>query len=149
MPALFHHLLNVDMGDFLASSRAMMTRGKSNMLESSRSDLGTWVAALREDPDIVLRAAGHVIKHSLFSSQDLLDIYDPDKRGKVTANGLSRELARQQFIRAADGMGVRTLHGQLRLWHIRNVEDMVKLSAVELGNIYNNERGLKPIKGAR
>lgn len=143
MPALFHHLLNVDMGDFEATSRALMTRSKQMMLSNSRSDLSTWVAALKEDPDTVLRAAGHSIRHKLWRAEDLLAVYDPEDKGRVTANGLSRELTRQGFHRAAEGQGVRTLAGQVKLWHIREVEEMLKLSPVRLGQIYDEERGTK------
>lgn len=141
--ALFDHLLNLDMGDFRGTARAPMTQAKRMMLENSRSDLGSWVSALKEDPDTVLRAGGHPIKFSLWRAEDLLSIYDPDGKGKVTANGLARELARQQFTRAYEGQGIRTLAGQVKLWIIRNVEELVKTGPTELGNIYNNERNLK------
>lgn len=143
MPALFHHLLNLDMGDFEATTRAPMTRSKAMMLSNSRSDLATWVAAMKEDPDIVLRAAGHEIKHKLWRAEDLLAVYDPDGKGKVTANGMSRELARQGFHRAMDGQGIRTMAGQVKIWHIRDVDIMMKLSSTQLGNAYDNERGTK------
>ena len=143
IPALFHHLLNLDMGDFMGTSRAMMTRAKQEMLSNCRSDLSSWVAALKEDPDGILRAAGHVVKHRLWRSEDLLSIYDPEGKGKVTSNGMSRELARQGFTRAAEGMGIRTVAGQVKLWHIRDTEEMMKLSHTELGVTYDNERNNK------
>lgn len=146
IPALFDHLLNLDMGDFLSSSRALMTRAKANMLENSRSDLGAWVSSLKEDPDTVLRSAGQPVKHKLWRAEELLDIYDPQQKGRVTANGLAREMARQQFHRAASGMGVRTLAGQVKLWIVRDVEAMLKLGPTEIANIYNKERNLKPPK---
>lgn len=143
IPALFHHLLTLDLGDFLGTSRAMMTRAKREMLANSRSDLASWVNALKEDPDSVLRAAGHTINHALWRSEDLLSIYDPDGKGKVTPNGISRELSRQGFTRAADGMGVRTLAGQVKLWHIRNLEENIELSNSQLGALYDSERSTK------
>ena len=148
IPALFHHLLTLDLGDFLGTSRALMTRAKAAMLSNSRSDLASWVNAIKEDPDSVLRAAGHPINHSLWRSEDLLALYDPDGRSKVTSNGMSRELARQGFTRAADGMGVRTLAGQVKLWHIRNVEEGIELSPSALGALYDAERSTKA-KGAK
>jgi hypothetical protein len=141
IPALFHHLLNLDMGDFLASSRALSTRSKMDMMANSRSDLGTWVASLREDPDTVLRAAGHPIPFHLWRTEDLLAIYDPDNKGKVTSNGMARELARQGFHKAADGMGVRTSVGQVKLWIVRNVHENLKLTPPKQGQLYDFERG--------
>lgn len=147
IPALFHHLLNLDMGDFNSGSRALMTRSKQMMLTNSRSDLATWVATLKEDPDTVLRSGGHPIKYKLWRAEDLLEIYDPEGRGRVTANGMARELARQGFVRAAEGMGVRTSMGQVKLWHIREVEEMIKLAPKFVGDAYDNER--KPGKGVK
>jgi len=140
IPALFYHLLNLDMGDFRGTTRAMMTQAKSEMLSNSRSDLANWVATLKEDPDTVLRSGGYPIRHKLWRSEDLLEVYDPDGKGRVTANGMARELARQGFHRAAGGMGVRTNMGQVKLWHVREIEEMMKLGPPALGTSYDNER---------
>lgn len=147
--ALFHHLLNLDMGTFNSTSRALMTRSKQMMLSNSRSDLALWVATLKEDPDTVLRAAGYPIPHKLWRSEDLLQVYDPDGKGKVTVNGMSRELSRQGFFRAADGQGIRTEVGQVKLWHIRDVEEVARLSPHHLGELYTNERSKRPKKDTK
>lgn len=142
--ALFAHLLTLDMGDFLATSRALMTRSKQNMMDSARSDLGSWVAGLRQDPDTVLRLDKHILPYNLWRCEDLLKVYDPAEKGKVTANGLARELTRQGFHRAMDGNPIRTdLHGQARLWVIRNADDIAKLSSIKVGNLYDTERNNK------
>lgn len=143
IPALFHHLLNLDMGDFSATSRALMTKAKQNMLSNSRSDLASWVAMLKEDPDTILRSAGHPIKWKVWRAEELLPLYDPDNKGKVTANGLARELSRQGFYRGADGQGVRTQQGQVKLWLLRDVEETIKLNATGLAKLYEQERSIK------
>ena len=143
IPALFHHLLNLDMGDFSGTQRALMTRAKANMLSNSRSDLASWVENLKEDADAVLRVSGQAVKHKLWRAEDLLVLYDPELRGRVTANGMSRELARQGFNRAADGVGVRTIAGQVKLWIIRDEENLLGLSPHALGQIYDEERNTK------
>lgn len=143
IPALFHHLLNLDMGDFSATSRALMTKAKKEMMSSARSDLGTWVAALKDDPDTVLRAAGKPIPFRLWRTEDLLSIYDPDDKGRVTANGLARELTRQGFRKAANGSGVRTTEGQCRLWVVRDHELFDKMHDTKVGEQYDLERGIK------
>lgn len=143
IPALFHHLLNLPMDDFDATSRALMTRAKHDMMGNSRSDLGTWVAALREDPDTVLRVAGHVIPKKLWRSEELLEVYDLEGKTRVTANGISRELTRQGFTRAAGGSGVRTPDGQVKLWIVRDLEAVAKLNTTQLVELYKKERGLK------
>lgn len=141
IPALFHHLLTLDMGDFSGTSRALMTKAKLDMMSQSRSDLGSWVAALKEDPDTVLRASGHVVKYKLWRSEDLLSLYDPESKKRVTSNGMSREMARQGFRKAADGQGVRTMDGQCRLWVIRGEDDEFETMAPhDVGVQYDSER---------
>lgn len=142
IPALFHHLLNLDMGSFSSTSRALMTTAKRSMMENSRSDLGSWVASIHEDPDTVLRFGSAVIQKKLWRSDELLELYDPDGRGRVTVNGMSRELTRQNFVKAADGLGVRTKDGQVRLWILRDIEYLSTLAAPAIAKLYNAERGL-------
>lgn len=139
--ALFHHLLNLDMGDFEGTSRALMTKSKQAMMEVGRSDLATWVAALREDPDTVLQFDGSTLPFKLWRTEDLLRVYDPGEKGKVTANGLARELSRQGFQKVAEGNGVRTSIGQVKLYAIRDVEGVGKYHPTRLGQLYDDERG--------
>ncbi len=143
IPALFHHLLNLNLGDFQGTSRALMTKAKRNMLESGRSDLGTWVANLKEEPDSVLKLDNHVLPYALWRSEDLLRLYDPSEKTKVTANGMARELSRQGFRKAADGNGVRTSQGQCRLWIVREVDRLERLHGHKIGEMYDAERKRK------
>jgi len=140
MPALFDHLLNLPMGDFSGTSRALNTRSKIDMMSNTRSDLGNWVHQLREIPDNVLRLDGIVIPYHLYRSEDLLHIYDPEGKNRVTANGLSREMARQGIVRAADGMGVRTNDGQVKLWAIRSPSLFTGMTHKKVGDYYDAER---------
>lgn len=144
VPALFYHLLNLELGDFQATSRALMTSSKRNMMDASRSDLGTWVNSLKDDPDSVLRIGNTVIPYILWRSEDLLAIYDPNEKSRVTANGLARELSRQGFIKAADGQGVRTEKGQCRLWVVREF-DFGKMRGPDIGAMYDRERKMRKV----
>jgi hypothetical protein len=149
IPALFHHLLNLDMGDFSSTSRALMTAAKSEMMSQSRSDLGTWVAALREDPDTVLRASGKVVPFTMFRSEELLEFYDPEGKKRVTANGLARELTRQGFKKVAEGHAIRTKDGQARAWAVRDIDKILELGHTDAGKLYDGERGVKAGKPAK
>lgn len=141
--ALFHHLLSLDLEGFEPKGPAMMTHSKTEMLNSGRSDLGLWVATLRESPDTILRFDNKVLPFKLWRSEDLLRIYDPQERGRVTANGLSRELTRQGFKKAARGHGVFTQSdGQVRLWVLRDVPGIDKMLNREIGEYYDQERTL-------
>lgn len=138
--ALFAHLLQVDLGDFDPHSPAPTTDAKREMIDAGRSDLGNWVAMLRDDPDTVLRVDGKVIPFELWRAEDLLSLYDPLERKRVTANGLARELKRAGFIRPAGTTGIRTSAGQVRLWAVRNHTKYDGKSLQFLGESYDRER---------
>ena len=144
--ALFHHLLTLDLGDFNPMAKAPMTSAKAAMMNIGRSDLSTWVKMLRDDPDTVLRFDGKVIPFTLWRADDLLQLYDHDGKSKVTANGLARELTRQSFRKVANGNGVTTMDGQVRLWAVRHTEKYMKMTAAELGPEYDRERNFKDVK---
>lgn len=93
--ALFHHLLhNVDTSAFNPNGHAFRTLAKERMIVTTQSDLGSWVRQLRASPDEVLRVGSVPITKDLFTSKELLALYDPEGKGRVTANGVSRELQR-------------------------------------------------------
>jgi hypothetical protein len=140
IPALFHHLLTLDLGDFNPSGRAMMTKSKRDMMDAGRSDLAYWVSQLKENPDGALSVDGHVAPFALWRSEDLLVLYENGKSTKVTVNGLSRELTRQGFAKVGDGMPIRTADGQHRLWSIRPIKGLENMSLRELAAHYDNER---------
>lgn len=138
---LFHYLLNVDLKGFDAQGPAMLTAAKVEMIEGGRSDVANWVAQLRQDPDTILRFDRVVLKHDLWRCEDLLALYDPERRGRVTANGLARELKRAGFQRPCGPLGCRTTTGQVRLWAIRNADKYKGAGPNELGRDYDAERG--------
>lgn len=137
---LFHHLLTLDLGNFNPAAPPPVTDAKLNMTAIGRSDLGEWVAMLRAHPDTVLRVGDVVLKHMLWSAEELRDLYDPDGK-KVTANGMGRELSRQGFRRACVGKPVRLPDGrQSILWGIRNAEKLHAMSPIQVQQAYESER---------
>jgi Domain of unknown function (DUF3854)/Family of unknown function (DUF5906) len=145
IPALFAYLLRMDLAGFDPKGHAPVTAAKRDMIDGGRSDLASWVAMLRDDPDTVLRFDNQILKFDLWRAEDLLALYDPSERGKVTANGMARELRRAGFTRPCGTIGCRTSQGQVRLWAIRNEDKYSKTGPNELGIAYDAERGLKPI----
>jgi hypothetical protein len=140
--ALFHHLLTLPLGDFNPSGPAFLTAAKENMLSLGRSDLATWVYTLKHDPDSVLKLDKMPLKWSLLRVEELLSLYDPENKGRVTGNGMARELSRQGFRKVAGGIGVRTLAGLVRLWAVRDVDALTRATPGEIADTYNRERGL-------
>jgi hypothetical protein len=120
---LFRYLLDVDTSTFNPSAPAMRTAAKERMTATVRSDLASWVRQMAAAPDQVLRVGDIVVDKDLFTSQELLEFYDPDRRTGTTANGLGRELARAGVRQVMDGMPVRLSDGrQLRLYAVRNAD---------------------------
>jgi hypothetical protein len=137
---LFHHLLSLDVSEFNPKGHAPMSRAKLEMIDSGRSDLGAWVKTLVEDADTVLRVGDVVLPYALWTTSDLLKLYDPEGRGKVTANGLGRELRKHGIERVNDGQGVYTKTGQQRLWAVRAPEKFQRMDGAALGKWYDDER---------
>lgn len=142
VPALFHHLLHLPLGGFNPKAHAPMTKAKEEMLSDGRSDIATWVRRLLESPDSVLRLDKTVIPNEIWRGEELLKLYDPEERTKVSVNGLGRELKRQGFKKCAGGNGIFTENdGQVRLWAIRNRAKWEKASNTACGEQYDRERG--------
>lgn len=142
--ALFDYLLRLDLSGFNPQAPAPMTGSKRDMIESGRSDIGSWVAALRDYPDSVLRIGDKVLKHQLMTATELHSIYDQRGNGRTTINGMSREMSRAGFEKAFKGMPVITDHGPQRLWVVRSSPASVEtMNGRELSELYHKERGLE------
>lgn len=149
---IFHYLLTLDLGDFNPAAPPPLTEAKLQMIGLGRSDLGEWVAMLRDAPDSVLRLGNQILDYAVWSAHDLLALYDPDSDGKVTANGLSRELRRQGFQQAALGRPVPCADGiQRRLWVIRpeKVMDGAYASQTAMSKLYDSERNTPKAKNPK
>lgn len=120
--ALFHHLLNLDLKGMTAEDRAPNTNARQAMISDGLSDIGRWARRLRDDPDHVLRLGNVILKGDLWSSQELLKLYDPEGKHRVTIGGLGKELKRAGFRQAYKGMPVLTSNGQQRLFIVRSKE---------------------------
>lgn len=101
--ALFHYLLNLDLGDFNPASAALNTAAKERMILDTKSDLADWVARLKAAPEEMLKAGSASLKRDLFTNKELLLLYDPDQRTGTTGNGLGRELRRSGIPMAYGG----------------------------------------------
>jgi len=118
--AVFHHLLNLKLGDFNPYAPARKTRAFERMVLDTKSDLGSWVLRLKEDPDGMLKVGQVPVDKDLFTNRDLLQLYDPEGRTGTTANGLGRELRRAGFPLAYDGHPLPGPNGADRYYILRN-----------------------------
>lgn len=136
---LFHHLLSVPLGDFNPREHAPMTQAKMQMIRVSKSDVGMWCMTLKEDTVRTLMPLGEDVAKEceLFSTAQLLHCYDPEKHGKVTANGLGRELSKHGFREVNDGCTLRTNMGIIRLRAVRNIDKWLNSNPKAMVDHYN------------
>ena len=127
---LFDHLLRLDVGSFDPHGPALYTHAKAAMISDTKSDLGAWVSALVADPDAVLGKYGKGAE--LVTNQQLLSLYDPERKTRVTANGLGRELKRAGLMVVNDGVQIATKHGPVRLYALKNYETWRKKTPRQL-----------------
>lgn len=119
--AIFHYLLNLDLGDFNPAAPAYRTAAKERMINTGRSDLASWVRQLMAVPDSILKLGDITIEKDLFTSKELLELYDPLGKTGTTANGLARELSRAGLRQVQDGRPIRLSNGtQARYYAVRN-----------------------------
>lgn len=118
--ALFDYFLKLDLGDFNPAAPAPMTVAKERMIEDGRTDVGAWVRALLDEPDMMLKIGSIPITRDLFTAAELLNLYDPHGKGRLTANGMARELHRAKALQVNKGTQVRTSEGKHRFYAIRN-----------------------------
>lgn len=142
--ALFYHFLNLDLTGFDPMDHAPTTQSKEEMVADGRSDLGSWCAALRDNPDQVLRIGkgGVPLKRRLWTSTELHALYDPDHKSRVTINGLARELKNAGFRKVREGEPIWSEHLRqtLKLWIVRSDEEIRNLRLPkQFSRIYDEE----------
>ncbi len=144
---LFHHFkYEVDLGDFNPQGRAPVTAAKREMMAAGRSDVEDWAAQLVADPDSVL--TGQRAAYDLFTVEELLSKFDPDKRSAVRSIGLGRALTSAGALRVAGGSNNIVISGvRRRLYALRNVERYRRLSPSEAQKAYEAERSAEAAVG--
>jgi len=146
--ALLYHLRNVSLEGFNPAAHAPTTLAKMNMVAAGRSDLASWVAMLKEEPDAVLRTSPSAapIKHRWFTTGELYQLYTgetanhSEHRSRLTKNGLMRELLRQKFPQVNFGQPVKTFNGAQRLWAVRKPREIIGYSLVQVAKGYAEDR---------
>lgn len=136
---LFHYMLNLDLGDFDPQREALSTCAKREMTHIGKSDLGAWVARLKESPDAVLHGK---MRGDLFTAEELHVLYDPLETKRASANALARELKRSGFkqVTRPGGAGVRINGRQLRLYAVREADRWVSAHIKEVEQHYVSVR---------
>jgi hypothetical protein len=138
--ALFDHLLQVDTASFNPKGHAPVTAAKQQMIEGGRSELESGVIKLQTNSQAVLAS-----DKALWTAADLLRVYDPEGKSRVTENTLGRKLGRcftQWGRRGANrAMPVKEL-GE-RVWIIsrdpEKIDQLNKLNEEQVSTQYRAE----------
>lgn len=121
---LRHYFENLDLSGFRPSGPALMTEAKQDMIDLTRSDLARWVQSLAKEGPIYIN--GDEYKQELWTSAELLMLYDVNKFTTVTQNGLARELRKFGFKKLKQ---VRpTGHQPVVLYALRNTSKWLSSS---------------------
>lgn len=139
--ALFDHLINLDLTGFDPQAEAFQTHAKADMTRLTKSDVATWVADLKDNAARALKLPG-----DLFTAAELLAMYDPMHAGKVTANGMARELKRAGYrAPGVSGSMSVTKFGNMRLYAIKNDSIWRKKKAKDIVEHYESNRSMEPV----
>lgn len=117
---VMHYLQHYDLTGFNPRARARQTMAKVMMFEDSLGDLAGWVRALLRDPDQRLAMSGKRMTRDIYSSTELLRLYDPGHMTRVTSNGMTRELRRAGVPLACNGVYIPLNTGRDRMYILRN-----------------------------
>ena len=128
--ALFYYLLRRKIGDFNPRERALATEAKRRMIEDGRSDVGVWIENLNENPKATMGA--FYTGREIYTSGELLAVYDPLKTGRVSANGITREMKRQGRRLLYEGRTVNSRLGPGRYFALEREEYWLSVSHGEL-----------------
>lgn len=136
---LFQHLLSLPLDGFNPYAPALKTQARELMIADTRSDLGEWVAQLMQDPDNVLQIAGVKLKGDLYTSAELLKVYDPDGKNLAKANGVTRALRAAGVVQPHKGQYIRTNGGIARYFAVRNGDKWATATPSEIA-VHLNQR---------
>ena len=128
--AVFDYLLKLRLGDFNPAAPAFKTHAKERMTAIVQSDLASWVRQLITNPDHILKLGEIKLTQDLFTSKELLQLYNPAGGGQLTANGMGRELTRAGVRQVVNGRPLKLADGsQSRYYAVRNSAKWLDASA--------------------
>lgn len=109
---------------FNPNAPAPKTFAKERMIAATKGDAGAWVAELKQFPEQILTIGEMVHTRDLFSSRELLDMYEREHpNSRVTAVGLGRQLSAAGFVQVYNGQPLAGPSGKMeRFFAIRNIE---------------------------
>jgi hypothetical protein len=142
---------DLEMGDFSPTAPPPDTVSKLDLIANSRSDVDSWAVAMRLDPARYLAgSSGRYLADSaerrgpyaVYEPQELLKLYDPDDRRRVSLRALGIALDRAGFRKA---LGNNSRLGNVRstFWLIGETDEQrakAPMSSTQAAKVYQAER---------
>ena len=151
--ALAWYLLHLDLADFSPTAEPPDTKAKLELIAASRSDIDTWAAAVRLDPDKYL--ARNEAKfapsatsssrdgrsaYAIYTPEDLLQLYDPEERKRTSLRALGIALDRVGFRKASSNNG-RLNNVRATFWLIKDPDpSRAPITSTIAARLYQEER---------
>lgn len=135
--AIHHHLLELDLEGFEPYGPAPQTNDKTDMVMSSRSDIGAWLTDNVVGQDEIL-FGGIKLTTDLFTTRQLRTWYEADTDRKISDQAMTMELKRLG-VELVCGSGQVRLSGgggKTRLWAVRNSKKWLTAAELECKTHY-------------
>lgn len=138
-PAHLHrHFLQMDLGDFAPNTRPPMTSAKQSVQDASAAWVDQWAMDLRTAPKKILAGEYNLPIYRLYTVEDLLKLYDPDDKEKMSRPWFGNALRRARIPVTKQ---VRFPDGRQRVLFAPQGFDGLPASLTVLGKMYHEERG--------
>ncbi len=153
--ALFQHLLKMKLTGFDPRARAPITEAKLEMTELGLTELERWVRDLGDNIQTIIDGRPEYFPNrqqpTLFTSAELLEMWNPDDRKRDGTAALTKALRKFGFRQAYNGEKVRlTPRLTARLWVIASPEEAGRWLAITenrlLAESYWNQRNSNAVK---
>jgi hypothetical protein len=147
--AVFYYLLHLDLEGFNPQGEAPHTQSRKDMIAAGKSEHQAWIAELKEFPDNKLRVNDTVLPYCLYTTEDLLALYQPDdaaqrRRYPVTAKAMRLAMKEEQMRQMCGGAAVDTGKGKRqRLWLCRPEDKFYTMTMKQASAYYLEERRMK------
>jgi hypothetical protein len=146
LSAILYRLQHRNLSRFEPNGGAPETEARKAMVEAGGSDVQNWCRELRNNTDTALTKHGAVstTPGELFTTKELLDIFDPRKKSKVTEKGIATALREEGFAQVSTAqVRIPGTDWKLRLWVVRDAERIAKMSPGQIAKLYADRPDVK------
>ena len=146
--ALAYQLLHQDMGAFSPTAPPPDTDARLELIAQSRSDVDSWAAAVKLDPDKYLvrqdapkfSGSHRAEAYAIYTPEDLLQLYDPEERKRTSLRALGIALDRAGFRKASSNNG-RLNNVRATFWLIKDPDPTrAPITSTVAARLYQEER---------